>query len=284
MFDLVELFCRIDDFCKNFETLWKAHLISEQKPLPKRSSALSMSEVMLILILFHFIRYRDFKTFYQNHICLFFKKEFPHLVSYTQFIELEKRAIVPLYCFLFTLYGKCSGISLIDSTSLNVCHQKRISSHKLFRKMAKRGKTTKGWFFAFKLHLIVNDKEELLGFQLTAGNVSDLSVLPSMTEKIFGKLLGDKGYISKELFEKLFAKGIQLITKLRANMKNKFMHIVDKILLRKRGMIDSVIGKLKAGCQIEHTRHRSRHNFMVNLLAGLASYCLSNNNASSAQN
>lgn len=275
MFDIVELFCRIDDFCKNFESLWKSHLISQGKILPKRISSLSLSELMIILILFHFIRYRDFKTFYQNHVCIFFKKEFPHLVSYNQFIELKKRALLPLYCFLFTLYGKCSGISFVDSTSLTVCHQKRIHSHKVFKNLAKRGKTTKGWFYGFKLHIIVNDQGELLGFQLTAGNVSDLSVLPAMTEKLFGKLFGDKGYISQNMFDQLFAQGIELITKLRANMKNKLMQVVDKILLRKRGMIDSVIGKLKAGCQIEHSRHRNLLNFIVNLLGGLVSYCLS---------
>lgn len=280
MFDLVELFCRIDDFNKNFESLWASHLLSCGKSLPKRSSALSMSEVILILILFHLVRYRDFKTFYQNHLCVFFKKEFPHLVSYTQFIELKKRALFPLYCFLFTLYGKCSGVSFVDSTSLAVCHQKRISSHKVFRRLAKRGKTTKGWFYGFKLHLIVNDKGEFLGFQLTAGNVSDLSVLPSMAENLFGKLFGDKGYISQDLFKKLFTQGIELMTKLRANMKNKLMRVVDKIFLRKRGMIDSIIGKLKTSCQIEHSRHRNPRNFLVNLLGGLVSYCLSPNKPS----
>ncbi len=164
--------------------------------------------------------------------------------------------------------------------SLNVCHQKRIHSYKVFKKLAKRGKTTKGWFYGFKLHIIVNEKGELLGFQLTAGNVSDITVLPSMTEKLFGRLFGDKGYISQELFEKLFAQGIQLITKLRAKMKNRLMQVVDKILLRKRGMIDSIIGKLKAGCQIEHSRHRNPLNFVVNLLGGLVTYSLSPNKPS----
>lgn len=275
MLDLVELFCRIDDFYKKFEDLWKVHLLSNGKALPKRTSALSMSEVMIIVILFHLVRYRDFKTFYQNHLSIFFKKEFPCLVSYTQFIELKKRALFPLYCFLFTLYGKCSGISFVDSTSLAVCHQKRIHSHKVFRKLAKRRKTTKGWFYGFKLHIVVNDQGELLGLQLTAGNVSDITAMSSLTEKLFGKLFGDKGYISKELFENLYAQGIQLITKLRAKMKNKLMNVIDKILLRKRGMIDSIIGKLKTVFQIEHTRHRNPCNFVVNLLGGLVSYCLS---------
>ncbi len=274
MFDLVELFCRIDDFWKNFEFLWSSHLISKGMSIPKRPSSLAMSEVIIILVLFHFVRYRDFKTFYLHHLNVYWRKEFPHLVSYTQFLELKKRAIFPLYCFLFSLYGKCTGISFVDSTSLTVCHPKRIYSHKVFRGLARRGKTTKGWFYGFKLHISINEKGELLGFFLSSGNASDLAVLPKITEGLVGKLFGDKGYISQEMFERLFSRGLQLITKLRAKMKNKLMPVIDKIILRKRGMIDSVIGQLKYICQIEHSRHRSPVNFIVNLLGGLVSYSL----------
>ncbi len=280
MLDLVELFCRIDDFWKNFELLWNSHLLTQGKILPKRHSSLSMSEIIMILILFHLIRYRDFKTFYIHYVCVYLKKEFPHLVSYTQFLELKKRAIFPLYCFLLTLCGKCSGVSFVDSTSLAVCHQKRIQSHRVFKGLAKRGKTTKGWFYGFKLHIVVNENGELLSFLLTPGNVSDLVVLPDLTKGLFGKLFGDKGYISQEMFEKLFSKGIKLITKLRAKMRNKFMHVIDKVLLKKRGLIECIVGQLKYICQIEHSRHRSPLNFVVNLFAGLISYLLRPNKPS----
>lgn len=274
MFDLVELFCRIDDFWKNFESLWSSHLLVHGKSIPKRPSSLSMSEIMIILVLFHFVRYRNFKTFYLHHLSVYLKKEFPHLVSYTQFLELKKRALFPLYCFLFSLYGKCTGISFIDSTSLSVCHPKRIHSHRVFKGLARRGKTTKGWFFGFKLHISVNEQGELLGFFLSPGNTSDLAAVPLVTKGLFGKLFGDKGYISQEMFEQLFSQGIQLITKLRAKMKNKLMHVIDKLILRKRGMIDSMIGQLKQFCHIEHSRHRSSTNFVVNLLGGLVGYSL----------
>jgi hypothetical protein len=178
MFDLVELFCRIDDFWKNFEPLWKSHLLSQGKSIPKRPSALSMSEVMIITVLFHSVRYRDFKTFYQRHLSVYFKKEFPTLTSYTQFLELKKRALFPLYVFLFSLLGSCTGISFVDSTSLAVCHPKRIHSHRVFRGLAKRGKTTKGWFYGFKLHISTNEKGELLAFFLSPGNMSDLGSCP----------------------------------------------------------------------------------------------------------
>jgi hypothetical protein len=179
-----------------------------------------------------------------------------------------------LYCFLFSQYGKGIGISFVDSISLTVCHPKRIHSPRVFRGLAKRGKTTKGWLYGVKLHLSINENGELLAFLLLPWNTPDLPVLPQITQGLVGKLLGDKGYISQEMFENLFFRGLQQITKLRDKMKNRLMPVIDKILLRKRGTIDSVIGQLKSICQIEHSRHRSPTNFVVNLLGGLVGYSL----------
>jgi hypothetical protein len=138
--------------------------------------------------------------------------------------------------------------------------------------MAKKGKTSTGWFYGFKLHLIINDVGEILAYMLTAGNVDDRVPVPSLSKDLLGKLFGDKGYISQELFFKLYEKGVEIITRLKRNMKNKLMSVVDKILLRKRGIIESVNNKLKSGCQIEHHRHRSHWNFLVNLISGIVAY------------
>jgi transposase len=165
-----------------------------------------------------------------------------------------------------------TGISFIDSTRIIVCHNKRIHSHKVFNKLAKRGKTSVGWFYGFKLHLIVNDRGELLAVKLTAGNVDDREPVPEMTREIFGKLFGDKGYISQKLFDLLFEQGVQLITRIKKNMKNKLMPLMDKILLRKRSIIETINDQLKNMSQIEHTRHRSIAGFMLNLLGGLIAY------------
>ena len=165
------------------------------------------------------------------------------------------------------------GVSFIDSTVLTACHTRRISSHKVFRGIAKRGKTSTGWFFGFKLHLVINDHGEVLAFMLTAGNVDDRAPVPFLLDGFWGKCVGDRGYISSKLFEELWAKGMQLMTKLRKGMHNKLMSLWDKLLLRKRGLIESVHNKLKNCCQVEHHRHRSPWNFLVNLLSGLAAYC-----------
>jgi hypothetical protein len=180
--------------------------------------------------------------------------------------------IVPLAIFLKTFaLGKCTGISFIDSTPLRSCHVKREKQHKTMKDIVQKGQCSLGWFYGFKLHLIINDKGEILDFLITPGNVNDRKPLESMGlhKNIFGKLFGDKGYISKNLFEKLFVNGVHLITEIKKNMKNCLMLMQDKIALRKRALIETVNDELKNMCQIEHTRHRSFDNFITNLLSGL---------------
>ncbi len=132
-----------------------------------------------------------------------------------------------------------------------------------------------GWFFGFKPHLINNEKGEVLSFMITPADVDDREPLKvkDFVKEIYGKLVGDKGYISKELFHELFVDGIQLITKVRNNMKNCLMSVSDKVLLRKRAVIESVNDELKNIAQLEHSRHRSFNNFIVNAVSALAAYC-----------
>ena len=210
-----------------------------------------------------------------NTLRVHYQKDFPNLVSYSRFVGLIPRALHPMLMFLTTTrMGKNSGISFIDSTSLMVCHNNRIFNHKVFDGIAQRGKTTMGWFFGFKLHLIINDKGELLSFYLTPGNVNDgdKSLVLKMAKGLWGKLFGDKGYINQQLVELLFEKSIHLITGIRRNMKNKLMLMADKIFLRKRSLIESVNDELKNNCQVEHTRHRSVVIFFVHLFSALTAY------------
>lgn len=274
MVSLTELFCSIDDFWKNFEKLWKEKLIAEGKKEPRRKPGLCPSEIMTLIVLFHIIGYRNFKTFYKNYVLSHLNQEFPKLPSYNRFVELKSQLVFPLHCYLMTRLGKCTGISFIDSAALEVCHQKRIHNHKVFKGLAKRGKTSVGYFYGFKLHLIVSDEGELLAYMLTPGNVDDRKPVHNLVEKVFGKMFGDKGYISSELFKDLMAKGLQLVTKIKSNMKNKLMPLIDKLLLRKRGIIETIIDQLKNISQIEHSRHRSPVNFLVNLISGLIAYTL----------
>lgn len=183
-----------------------------------------------------------------------------------------KSLFVPLLGFLVYNKGAITGISFIDSTKIQICHNKRISRNKVFSGWAKRGKTTAGWFYGFKLHLIINELGEILAFQFTHGNAADISVLEKLSQGIVGKLFGDKGYISAGIAMKLFERGLKLFTTLRNNMKNKLISLKDKILLRKRVLVETVNDQLKNISQLEHTRHRSVANFFINALSAIAAY------------
>ena len=274
LIDITRIYCDLDDFYNEFEKEWEKTFLDSKDvhQVAMNEFALSPSEVMTIIIAFHLSNYRTFKHFYTKHVQKFWRDAFPTLVSYPRFIALQKHIIIPLCGYLNTRKGKATGIAFVDSTPLIVCHNKRIHSHRVFKDIAKRGKNSVGWFHGFKLHLIVNDQGELLAFKLTAANVDDRKPVPEMTKNLFGKLFGDKGYISQKLFDELFDRGLQLITKIKKNMKNKLMPMMDKILLRKRSIIETINDQLKNISQIEHTRHRSLTGFMVNLSGGLIAY------------
>ena len=268
--DILPLFCDIDDFCLLFEPRWQARLIDTRQR--HRPSALCLSEVMTIIVLFHASGYRNFKAYYTEHVMKQYVWAFPRLVSYQRFVELMPSALVPLCGYLQSRKGRCSGISFIDSTALKVCHNRRIHSHQVFEGYARRGKTSVDWFYGFKLHLVINDCGELLSVRLTPGNVDDRRPAPELVKGLFGKLFGDKGYISGPLFEALYGEGVQLVTKLKRGMRNRLLPLFDKIMLRKRAIIESVTDQLKNISQIEHSRHRSVANCFVNLLGGLIAY------------
>ena len=200
---------------------------------------------------------------------------FPKTVSYNRFVELLSSVALPLAVFVKTnCLANGTGIAFIDSTSIKVCKNKRIKRNRVFRDTAELGKTTMGYFFGFKLHLIVNDKGELINFIITKGNVDDREPLKNerFVNDLKGKLFADKGYISKVLGQLLFSNGLHLITNIRSNMKNSLLTLRDKILLRKRSIIETINDELKNLCQIEHSRHRSFTNFIVNIISGLAAY------------
>lgn len=268
---LIELFCHVDDFCKNrMNQKYLTAVTTGRCRGPK--ARLSASEIMTIVIYFHTARYRDFKTYYTTFVMVHLRAEFPKLVSYNRFVELSP-TVIPLLCdYLHSQYGEPTGIAFIDSTPLPVCHNRRIKRHQLFAPIAGRGKSSMGWFYGFKLHLVVNDRGELLRLCVTPGNVDDRKPVPKLTRSLFGKLFGDKGYLSQPLFEQLFNRGLTLFTPLRKNMKNRLVPLNDRLLARKRALIETINDQLKNISQIAHTRHRSFDNFAVNLLAGLIAY------------
>ncbi len=272
-----EIYFQLDEFYLDFiPELQKMSLSTVKKRKYKpRKPRLSYSEVMTILVAFHLSGARCLKHYYINYVQKHLLHLFPQTCSYNRFVEIQSKVFLPLAFFLQVHgLGQCNGLSFIDSTPVRVCKNKRIKQNKVFKGIASMGKGTMGWFFGFKLHLVINDIGEIINFVLTKGNCDDrdLKVMMPLSEKLYGKLFGDKGYISKKLFSWLYSDGIHLITSIRNNMKNHLMTISDKIILRKRSLIETVNDELKNICQIEHSRHRSPLNFIVNIVAGLVAY------------
>lgn len=275
---ITEIFVEVDDFCIKFKNqIAESRKIASSgtKSTRNRASKLADSEIITIMIGFHLGAHKCFKHYYIQIVEPYYKNLFPELVSYNRFVELQSKVAVPFMLYLKECcLGKSTGINFIDSTTLKVCRLQRIHNHKTFKGLAERGHSSMGWFFGFKLHLIINELGELMAFYLSKANVDDrnIKIVQDMTKGLFGKLFGDKGYLSKALFDILFQDGLQLFTKLRKNMKNHIMTLKDKILLRKRAIIETVNDELKNLCQIEHSRHRSVNGFLFNILSALSAY------------
>jgi hypothetical protein len=145
---------------------------------------------MTILIIFQISSSRTLQLFYLHYVCLHLTRAFPHRVSYSRFVELEAEALLPLAAFLTTRLGHCTGLSFIDSTPLKVWRNLRIKSHKVFRDIAQRGVSSTGWFYGFKIHLVINDCRDLLAVKSTPGNVDDRKPVPQLARRLWGNSLG----------------------------------------------------------------------------------------------
>jgi hypothetical protein len=269
--DITALYCCLDDFCKVFED-WEAHRLIPSQTTRQRAGKLSRSEMLFIMVLFHLSPFKHFKVFYhygigQQHRACF--RELPH---YDRFVGLMPRLFAPLMVLLHSLSGAQTGIYFADSTKLAVCHNRRIHRHKVFDGLAARGKTSMGWFFGLKLHFVINHKGQIMAVKITPGNTADSTVLDEITRHLAGKLYADKGYIGRGLFKTLWQRGLHLITGIRRNMRNYLMPLADKIMLRKRFIIETVLDTLKSEMGLEHSRHRSPVNAMVHVLSCLVAY------------
>lgn len=207
---VIEIYCLAGDFCKLFDEQMKKYSISNtRKPASRKyhhDSTMSGAEIMTI-ILSHASGYRCLKHYYPQHVKVNLRNLFPGLVSYNRFVELEKNVALPLTIFIKkVLLDKCTGISIVDSTPLRVCHNQRIQMHKVFKGIAARGKCSMGWFFGFKLHLICNEKGELLNFMFTPDDVDDRRPLEykPFIKFIYGKLVGGQRIYQSLTFRTAF--------------------------------------------------------------------------------
>ena len=269
--DITALYCCLDDFCKVFEQ-WERHRLIPSEKKRYREGKLALSEMLFIMVLFHLSPFRHFKAFYRDGIGHRHRGCFNEIPHYDRFVSLMPRLFAPLMVLLHCLSGEQTGIYFADSTKLAVCHNRRISRHAVFDGLAARGKTSMGWFYGLKMHFVINHKGEIMAVKITPGNIADSAVLHDITKHLAGKLYADKGYIGKELFQQLWRRGLHLITGIRRNMKNHLLPIADKLMLRQRFVIETVLDTLKSEMGLEHSRHRSPVNAMVHILSCLAAY------------
>ena len=275
--DITELFCLIDDFTRYYAEAMKAKQISSgliSERYKTRIPGLAPSEIICIISLFQTSPCKNFKYFYNSYAQLY-KPEFPGMPCYARFVALMPRVIHIMAMLTQGLLSKKTNLEhFVDATSLAVCSTKRISSHKVMKGLARIGKTTKGWFYGFKLHIVINTKGEIVSFKLTRGNKADVSVLNELTKDIAGSVFGDKAYISKKHFLSLYKRGLKLVTSIKKGMTNLLMAPHEKLMLRKRSLVETVFDYLKNKFQLEHTKHRSPFNYFIHILSTLLQYQL----------
>jgi hypothetical protein len=278
--DLTTIFCQADEFCKYYEKNAPKELLERDScEVMRRGCSMSRSELMALTIYYAALstELKTFKAFYKYRYDEL-KSAFPGLLSYNRIIELREELLTPLAMFFISLFAHCTGTSWIDSTKIIACHNKRQYSHKTLKAIAAKGKTGDGWFYGLKLHAVVNEFSEFVMIMLTPGNVADNSeaVINTCTRHLQGLLFGDKGYIlSPERWRELYERGLKLIHGLRANMRNKFVSLDEKLLLSKRANIcESPFSKLKDRMSLQSTKHRSLYGFFCNTLTMLIAYQL----------
>jgi Transposase DDE domain len=235
---LIAMCCDSDDFCTHFAPLYQQRLGQAGQRQRTRATALTLSELLTLLVSFHWSHSRTLKHSYTAYVMAPWRPYCPRLRSYTRFVELLPRALVPCCCYLHTRQGRCPGIACIDSTPLAVCDQHRRATHRVWGDIATRGKTSRGWLYGCTLHLSVNDAGELLALRLTPGHGEDRQPVPRLVQGLCGQLFGDRGSIAQALHDTLWAQGLELLTQSRQNMKHRVMRLWDTLLLRKRALIE----------------------------------------------
>lgn len=272
---LWHIFMEADDYCLALQA-WSQRNGRDTRRSYWQNPQLSDSEIITILVFYHYSGYKCFQYYYQRMVLGELRSYFPKAVSYERFLASIPRLVPSIYVFLQVLMSqsKRTQFYFIDSKKLAVCHNKRIHSHRVFDGIAERGKTSVGWFYGLKTHLLLNHMGQIVNFQLTPGNISDNhpDLLKDMLGDLKGECYGDKGYLTS-LFEHFYERGMHIVSKVRNNMKNKLMPISQKMRLKKRGLIESVFDIMTSVLDLEHARHRKPANALAHILSCLCAYC-----------
>ncbi len=274
---LITIYCFVEDFLKGILGSIKYALKRPDQntpPTPKRN--LTLAELVSLAIFKSVSGHRNWKDFYQN-IKSYHKKDFPGLPVYENFLRamnaLSLVALLLLHGFMefFKSITSKEDPKLTDSTKLEVCKIKREFTHKVAKRIARKAKSSMGWFYGFKLHIICNGLMQILNFRITSGNTDDRKGLEMIWDDIFGMIIADAGYLGEDWQKKAQNLGKHLLTGVRANMK-KIMTETQHKLLKLRQCAETVFSVLKLRFGIESTLPRSELGFFAHYIWSITAY------------
>lgn len=271
---LIMLYIEVDDLFKSFKKHQAKRGLGSPKK-PTREPGLAPSEIATIIVAYHFSGHKNFEYYYRQCVLVRHRDCFPQAPTYERFLAYIPRCadLVILWLMYSAARSERTGLYFIDSKKLEVCHLRREKSNRVFEGIARKGKTSTGWFYGLKIHLVINNLGEIMSFALTSGNVADNNqgLLKEMLAGLEGICVGDRGYITK-LFDWFLASGLHLLTRPKKNMKHLPVESKHVFLTKKRAVVESVFDILQSVCDIEHSRHRSPANALVHILASLIAY------------
>jgi transposase len=274
---VITIYCFVDEFLKGILGSIR-HVLKkpDQHTPPMRKHNLSLAELITLALFRFFTGHHNWKQYYR-FIQTYHAKDFPNLPNYQNFIadmnQLSGLAMLMLSAFMrfFRSITDTGRIKIVDSTKLEVCKIKREFTHKVCQNFAKKSKSSMGWFYGFKLHIIVNELMQILELRITPGNTDDRKGLDMMWNTIFGMIIADAGYLGKKWQEKAARLGKRLLTAVKANMK-KIMTNTQHELLKLRQYVEIVFSVLKVRLGLETSLPRSPLGHFAHYLWCLTAY------------
>ena len=274
MKSLEGMFLAIDNFV-NTLFAQKSLLLRHYYGISGPRSAMSLADTLKLVLAYHseVHQFKHFKAFHQ-YVSQHQREQFPNLLSYSRTNCLRCKVYQLLEALFGFNLGKPTADNLIDSTRIPTTKRHRGKRKRKMLTKANFGYTWSGYYFGFKLHLIINSFGEIIRTEITPAKISDVSQVKKMCQGMTGNLYGDRGYVGKDLREEVENEfGVHLKAKPRKNMSGDYLSKRDKKFLRKcRNIIETVIGMLKRSHDLEHSRHRSNNGFYSNLWGALVAY------------
>jgi len=274
---LYHIFDRIDDLLKAMSISLRRKLLADLKPKGGRPSGLSLPAILTLGIFRFATGVKDVKHYHRKLVSSY-SQELGRIPNYGNFNALMNQA-TPYVIFLlewicYSNKSTSNGAYFLDATSLKVCENKRIFDHKVCEDIAQRGKSSMGWFFGFKLHVVCDSLGRLVSLLITPGNTDDRKFVLKLLKGLKGLCVADAGYVSKKLMHELYEQGLLLLTDVRNSMK-RLMSEAQHAVLKLRQRIEGIFSCLKHRLKAEASIARSPLGYVSRCLYACLTFALS---------